>query len=122
MASKMLDSSTYSWIYLSVLGNRTSSSLGAIFNSDRFFLSAHRKSDHKIAREKDNGILLQPDSNWLHHEIGCSPVSYIRDVSNMAAPNIALNIRIARPSDAKLVARLGRREVGPGDYLLRIWP
>jgi len=38
----------------------------------------------------------------------------------MAAPNIALDIRIARPSDAKLVARLCRRAVGPGDYVLRI--
>jgi len=38
----------------------------------------------------------------------------------MAASSISLNIRIARPSDAKLVARLCRRAVGPGDYVLRI--
>lgn len=33
---------------------------------------------------------------------------------------IPVNVRIAGPSDTKVVARLCRRAVGPGDYALRI--
>jgi GNAT superfamily N-acetyltransferase len=36
----------------------------------------------------------------------------------MLSPDLYLTIRIARPSDYKTVARLCRRAVGPGDYVL----
>ena len=38
----------------------------------------------------------------------------------MQQPNLSLTARVARPSDYNIVARLCRRAVGPGDYVLRI--
>lgn len=38
----------------------------------------------------------------------------------MRSSDIPLIARIAKPSDYKLVARLCRRAVGPGDYVLQI--
>ena len=38
----------------------------------------------------------------------------------MAPPGLTLKVRIARPSDRRLVARLARRSAGSRDYVLRI--